>query len=583
MALSSPVLCYCVNRWSWKTAAFRGIPLRVPTLTPLRRQPERWLFTGFITLLLAPVVAQGLDRPLASLLRSHPSGVATTSAALAVALVGWLVTAAHEPIRLRGTMGVTGLVAVALGLVLGVPPPGLPALAAVAVGAATLARWLPDKLPPALDGLAARHRALTACYALLALLSVVQVSRVSVFMADPTRTDAQVVPGVKFIETHSCLTAYVRAHELAQDRIDNLYLAERWPQTIEAKVRPKTPFSPFDIDAYLYPPPFLLIPSILAPLRGDFLAQRAAWFGINGLLLAVAFWIGARDLGGPRWHRPLLLAPPFFASLPVLSLLQIGNAQASVVVISVLAMLAFERDRPALGGFALALATMAKISPGILGVILIVQRRWRALAWTVGFGALLSLLTLVAFGPGPIESFVRYALPRVGSGQAFSDMLHHPPSIALNMAPSGTPFKLALLGVDVGDPWPIARSINHVVTLAVLVLAVIIGRRRAEPAPGALTPRALSWMALVFLTALRSPFAPGYVIFSFVWAVTLLATEVERRWHGVLLLVLFAVVTLLPPLPPERLVLYLALPQLAAITVSLWLILRRRASTSPVV
>src|SRR5690606_7696010 len=151
-----------------------------------------------------------------------------------------------------------------------------------------------------IDGLIARHRVLTVCYGLAALLSILQVARVSVFMADPTRTDAQIVPGVEFLETHSCLTAYVRGAELAQDRVDNLYLAERWPQTVDAPVRPTTAFSPFDIDAYFYPPPFLLIPAaILTPLRGDFLAQRALWFGINGLLLAAAFWLGARGLGGP--------------------------------------------------------------------------------------------------------------------------------------------------------------------------------------------------------------------------------------------------------------------------------------------
>lgn len=543
---------------------------------PFRGQPERWLFTGFIALLLAPVVAQGLDRPLASLLGSHPSGAGLTAIALAVALTGSLAHAAYDHGKPLVATGVTALVAAVSGLGLGLALPGFLALGAVVAGVVALSRWLPARLPPAVDGLVARHRVLVACYGLVALFSVIQVGRVSVFMADPTRTEAQIVPGVKFLETHCCLTAYVRAYELADDGVDNLYLADRWPNTIDAEVRPETPFSPFDIDAYFYPPPFLLISAVLAPLRGDFHAQRALWFGLNGILLAVAFFVAAREAGGPRWHRPLLLAPLFFASLPVLSVLQVGNAQAAVVVVAVLAMVAFERDRPALGGLGLALATMAKVSPGILGVVLIMQRRWRALAWTAGFGVLLLIVSWAAFGPGPIESWVLYTLPRLGSGEAFAEMLGHPESIALNLSPFGTPFKLGLVGVDTGDPWPIARAINKVVTLFVVVLAAVIGRRQAEPASGALTPRALAWMALLFLAALRSPFAPGYVGFSFVWAITVLTTEVERKRGAVALLVLFVLTTTLPPLAPKILALYLTLPQVAEMGVAVWLILRLR-------
>ena len=47
---------------------------------PLRRSPERWLFVGFVALVLAPVIAQGLDRPLASLLGAQPGGALLTPA-----------------------------------------------------------------------------------------------------------------------------------------------------------------------------------------------------------------------------------------------------------------------------------------------------------------------------------------------------------------------------------------------------------------------------------------------------------------------------------------------------------------------
>ncbi|MCX4246109.1 glycosyltransferase family 87 protein [Paraliomyxa miuraensis] len=541
---------------------------------PIRRNLERWLFTGLVALLLAPVIAQGLDRPLASLFASRPSGSVLTVCSLVIALTGWLVVAMREHARPYPAWGATGLVGVVLVLALGLGMSGASALVAVTGATVMLSRWLPARLPAALDGIASRRRVLTIAYVVMALISVVQVARVSVFIADPTRTDAQVVPGLEFLERHSCLTAYVRASEMARDGVDDLYRAERWPIDLEAEARPQTPFSPFDIDPFFYPPPFLLVAELLAPMRGDFLAQRAAWFGLNGLLVALALGLAARSFGGARWHRALLFAPLFFASLPVLVLLQVGNAQAAVVVAAVLAMLAFEVDRPALGGFALALATMAKISPGILGVILLVRGRWRAVAWTAGFGALMLVATLLVYGLDPLESWVSYALPRLSSGEAFSVMLRHPESIAVNQSPSGVAFKLGLIGIDVGDPWPLARWINRVVTIVVVVLAVVIGRRQRAPVEGTLTSRALAWMALLFLTALRSPFAPGYVIFALAWAITLLTTEVRTMRGGLALLALWAVVTLLPPLSPEALAVYFTLPQVAAIAVSLWLILR---------
>ncbi|MEZ4447906.1 MAG: glycosyltransferase family 87 protein [Nannocystaceae bacterium] len=548
--------------------------------TALRRHPERWLFTGFIALLLAPVIAQGLDRPLASLLGGSPGGPAVTLAGLVVALAGWLAVAAREDTRPLVAGLVTLALALALALALGLGAPGLLALVAVAIAAVALSRWIPARLPPALDGIAGRRRALTFAYVLVAILSVVQVARVSVFMADPTRTDAQLVPGIEFLETHSCLTAYVRADELAHDRVDNLYLAERWPSPIRTGARPVTPFSPFDLDEYFYPPPFLLITEVLAPMRGDFLAQRAAWFGLNGLLLGWALGLGAWALGGARWHRPLLLAPLFFGSLPTLSLLQVGNAQAAVVVVTILAMFALEGGRPALGGLGLALATASKISPGIFGVVLLVQRRWRAAAWTAGFGLVLLGASILAYGLDPLESWARYALPRLSSGEAFSPMLHHPESVALNASPAGIPFKLALLGVDVGDPWPIARRINQLFTLLVVALAVVVGRRAASTDPGSRPWRALAWMSLLFLAALRSPFAPNYVIFAFVWALTFLSAEVDSRRGGVALLVAFAVLSILPPLPLPVLTVYLMVFQALLIAAALWLILRRPPSTS---
>ncbi len=542
--------------------------------TALRRRPERWLFTAFVAVILAPIVSQGLERPLASLLGDASGGVPITIAALAVALSGWLIGAAKEGVHLAVTIALALLVALGIGLAIGVTASGAVALGATSLTVLALVRWLPPRLPPALDGLFGRHRVLTLVYVAAALFSSVQVGRVSVFMADPTRTDAQLVPGVEFLEHHSCLTAYVRGNELAKDRVDNLYLADRWPSTVDQSVRPETPFSPFDVDAFFYPPPFLLIAEILAPLRGDFLAQRAAWFGLNSLLLLFGLWIGARAFGGSRWHRPLLLAPLFCCSLPVLTILQVGQAHAAVVIATVLGMLAFEVGRPAIGGFALALATASKVSPGIFGVVLLVQRRWRDLAWTAAFGVLL-LLAWIAYGADPLISWITYALPRLGSGEAFAEMLSHPESVVLNLSPSGTPYKLALLGIELPDPWSIARGVNNIFTPLVIALAVVGAHRHRLGRGGSLTSRALGWMALLFLTALRSPFAPSYVMFALLWALTIMSVEVKTRRAATGLVCLFLAATTLPPLSLVGQMLYVGIVEVIALGIALWLVARR--------
>jgi len=135
-------------------------------------------------------------------------------------------------------------------------------------------------------------------------------ARLSVFIGDPTAVGYQTLPGEPFTEVHSCLTAYVRASGLARQGVDNLYADVWWwgshglpplPEGVE------NPYRPFNLDNLSYPPTFLLLLWPLAALDGDFLAQRALWFGFNGLFGAFGLWAVARWIGGPAAHRALLL------------------------------------------------------------------------------------------------------------------------------------------------------------------------------------------------------------------------------------------------------------------------------------
>lgn len=538
------------------------------------RSRERSAFGALLAVLLAPVVAQGLWRPMVHVFGPAGDAASVTGAAVASAVAIVLVRCLRPRRAQLLSLGTGGLVAAGASVSLSLGLAGLLTLLSVTVVTGLLVQRLFPRIPASLDGLARRHKLLTSLYGAVALVSLVSVTRVSIFMGDPTRVDQQVLPGEKFLETHSCLTAYVHADTLSRGGVDNLYDSQWWHGAHGLPPRPagvEDPYRPFILDYYAYPPPFLLVMAPLAPLDGDFMAQRALWFGLNGLLLAAGLWILARWIDGPNAHRVLLLAPIFFASLPVLATLQVGNFQVAVVVLSVLAMVAFHKGRESTGGALLAFTILSKISPGILGVVLLAQRRWRSAAWSAGFGVFFLALSGLTLGVNPIESFVTFTLPHLGSGEVFGFMDDDPFSVLTNMSPFGLPFKLQLLGLDVGDPWVLARRLGRGYSVVLVVLAILAAIRRPEDR----RTQAVTWMSLLVLAALQSPFAPGYTLIALLWAITLLAVEVGTLRGGIALVLLWLGIVVVVPWSDLSLFAAHSIVQSAlAVGVPVWLIFR---------
>lgn len=543
--------------------------------------PERGAFTALVAFLVAPVIAQGLWRPLVHVLGpsgsagSAGSAEAVTASALAIA-VTIVIGQRLRPSRTSLPNLVLGcLVALVAGAGLSLGPAGLVTLLIVAAAVASLVHRLPAKLPTAFDGLLRLRRGLSALYVVMALVAVVSTARLSAFIGDPARVEHQVLPGIDFIATHSCLTAYVHAAALSREGVDNLYAECWWHGAHGLPPLPRgaeSPYDPFLLDYYAYPPPFLLLMAPLGPLEGDFPAQRALWFGLTALLTGLGLWITTRWLDGPRAHRALLLAPLFFGSLPVLVTLQIGNFQIAVVMLAVLAMVAFDRNRHALGGALLAFTILAKISPGVLGIYLLTQRRWRSAAWTAGFGVLFLALSLLIEGANPMVSFLTFTLDRISSGEAFGFLDDTTLNIATNMPPFGLPFKLGLMHIGIDDPWAVARHIGRIFTVVVLILTVVAARRDRDR-----RGQALTWMSLLVLAALQSPFAPGYVIIGLLWAVTLLAVEIRSFRGGLALVLLWLGLTVVLPTDDERvLAVFSVLQSTLTVGVPIWLVVSRR-------
>jgi hypothetical protein len=393
----------------------------------------------------------------------------------------------------------------------------LAAVAAV-LGARALARQLPAVFEVLLG---AKVRLVAWCA--LATLVVAQTARLSVFMLDSDRPEFAVVPQDAFFTNHSCFSAYDVAARLAPS-VANVYDPSHFRTPVEGGNTKALKVGRFDVDLYEYPPPFLLPFYAAQKLGGDFFRVRALWFAADFAIVALGLGLLAWHIGGKEGAAAALLAPIAVLSPNVQHTLQVGNFQLAALALSVLAMIAFARGRHVLGGGLFAYVTLGKVFPGILLVVLLVQRRWRALAWTAAWGAALVVATFALFGGAPFHAFLTFQLPRMSSGEAFPMLWRFPASAAVNHSAFGLVIKLHHLGVS----WAtngVASAVAWVYTLVVLALAWAFARRRGLSALAS----AQGWIALVWLAALRSPFIPNlYATFGTVWLLVLLFVESPR-------------------------------------------------------
>jgi alpha-1,2-mannosyltransferase len=392
------------------------------------------------------------------------------------------------------------------------------AIAAAVVGARALRR----RLPAVFDELLGSKRRLVA-WCVLAVLVVAQTARLSVFMLDSEHPEFAVVPEDAFYTNHSCFSAYHEAARLAPS-VANVYDPAHVRTPLEGGKLKALKIGRFDVDLYEYPPPFLLPFYAAQRMGGDFFRLRALWFAVDLTIVALGLALLAWHIDGRAGAAAALLAPLVVFSPNVQHTLQVGNFQLAALALSVIAMIAFARGRHVLGGGLLAYVTLGKVFPGILLVVLLVQRRWRELASTAAWAALLVVATFALFGAAPFHAFLTFQLPRMSSGEAFPMLWRFPPAAAVNHSVFGLVIKLHHLGVS----WAtnsVAGAVAWLYTLVVVALAWAFARRRDL----SLLESAQGWIALVWLAALRSPFTPNlYATFGTVWVLLLLFVERRR-------------------------------------------------------
>lgn len=467
-------------------------------------------------------------------LQSTWFGPSSAESALALALPMLAAGLAYW-VKPRPIVGVGSAVIVAVGLAAaGVLAWGfLPLCAFMGWVSSVAAARIEAALPTSIDGAWHRSRRKTIAWMALALIMVVQVSRLSTFMANPEYAWGSTFPPVEFTVGHMCMASYVHAAELSRQGDSNLYDTKHYPnfKLTEAEDidTPIDGLQPYLDDSFHYPPPFLLLPRTWLALTNDYLVMRSVWFAAQllafvGFAVLLALWVGGSAGAWSLWLLPLVIG-----TMPSMFNFQFGQIHVFTIWTAMAGMLAFEMKRPALGGLFLAGCIASKLFPGVLVLYLLFQKRWRDLAWTALFGAGFALLALFVLGTVPFERFFVYLLPRLLSGEAFS-FVTEALVITTNLSIPGNVWKLDFLGIEGGDALLGPASTAYTV---LLLIATWFAARLDLNRIG----RVQIWLALLILASLRSPLVPIYGVAPVLWLMSLEMDRVTTAkglvWFGV--------------------------------------------------
>ena len=166
--------------------------------------------------------------------------------------------------------------------------------------------------------------------------------------------------------------------------------------------------------AYIYPPAFALLVAPLALLPDA--AANVVWLLIGLAALSAAIGITLRWLRPPAWAvTAMLVATLTFYPLWVDAVQ--GQANLLVLLLVTIGIAGIVQGKPRFG-MALGAAVALKLTPVILLVWLLLDRRFREAAWMIGaLAALTTAAALVRFDDTLV--FLGQVLPALSKGTAF--------------------------------------------------------------------------------------------------------------------------------------------------------------------
>jgi alpha-1,2-mannosyltransferase len=445
-------------------------------------------------------------------------------------------------------------------------PPTLTYLATtvIVVVGATIANV---QAPSTLASLPKGGQALFALWLILSVGAVYRISSLAIFINEPSQTQYAFSRTLRpmdneeltklFYVKHNCSTCYLVAADLADQGVENVYDRKHYRNAEVPTPVHETIGETFNIDQYQYPPPFLLGPYAAYKTGLDFFQLRSLWFALSILLfvgtaVALTVWVC-----GWRFSPLWLLWPAVLIAPNSIAQLQIANAHVFMILISILAMLLFEKKRNALGGTLLAYAAVSKFFPGLLVVYLLARRKWTAVGWTVAASLVLCAATLVVFGVATYSAFLNHQLPAIASGKAFWFAFEMPHAMLENSSVMGLAYKLKAIGIGPEwDPKSTAKILTWVYTFFAIAVAVVAGLRHtrlgeatSDEKPQVRLVMVRTWVALLVLAQLRSPFLPaGYGNIAIMILIALLLT-VERTSFARVIVISAGLCVFAIPLP----------------------------------
>ena len=205
--------------------------------------------------------------------------------------------------------------------------------------------------------------------------------------------------------------------------------------------------------AYIYPPAFALLIAPLALLPTS--AASAVWMGVNQAALVLAVTLGVDRLRPTPWARAAIIAGTATFYPLWIDVVQ-GQANLLILVLVVGGLVGVLRDDDRWAA-AWGVAAALKVSPALLLLWLLINRRWRAAGWMIGGGA-----TVTAIGflirPHDTLAFFGQVLPALAHGTA----------VYANQSVSGVILRLTTLN-PYTNPWVVLGSPAVVIALISLL------------------------------------------------------------------------------------------------------------------
>ncbi len=286
-------------------------------------------------------------------------------------------------------------------------------------------------------------------------------------MLDHTRADLSVLPNRAFFRAHSCLSSYTEAARLAPTGANIFDVAQYSDPQRPGENQPRF-IGPFEVDLYQYPPAFLILPRTAAAAGLGFLTTRQAWFAIQSIVL-----YGRHGRSRPvDWWRKRPVGAAARADRVGVADDEAHTPDRQLPDHRVRAEHpGDDRVRPGTRG-ARRLRTWIlggeQDLPGILGISLLVERRWGAVAWTAAWSLFFTAAAWLAIGSTPFVDFIRYQLPRIESGAAFF-WIENAAAAPINYGIHGLIIKLRFLGV----PWTGPAAANRAASLYAVILVLL--------------------------------------------------------------------------------------------------------------